>query len=506
MALLAAIVGACGASPAGQVVTAPDRDIRAPIGPGQFYSRDRSRLQAGLRLMLEDAVAVRPDPPLAIVAPHAGYIYSGQIAADAYKQVAGRAYETVVILGTNHTSPPFRQVAMYAGAGFRTPLGVALVDGDLRSALMTADSRFVLNSAVHEKEHSVEVQVPFIQHLLPKARILPVVVGSTDVDFCVEVGRRLGATVKGRAVLIVASSDLSHYPAESDAIDADRRTLEAAVSMDPREFDRVVRQQESRGIASLVTAACGTGPILVAMAAAKEMGATHGVVLSYANSAEAVTGDRSRVVGYGALSYAGGAGAPDTSALARQEVAPPGVALDAADKEALLALARKSIERLLTTDTVPLARGFGPRASRLQGAFVTLEKDGELRGCIGHISPDAPLARQVAAMAIQAAFNDPRFDQLRLSELREIKIEISALTPPVAVKGPDEIVLGRDGVILRKGDKAAVFLPQVAGEQGWNREQMLDNLAVKAGLPPDGWRRGATFEVFQAEVFAEKES
>ncbi|RPJ78825.1 MAG: AmmeMemoRadiSam system protein B, partial [Acidobacteria bacterium] len=179
MAFLAILLAACSASVPGQVASAPDREIREPIGPGQFYSRDRARLQAGLRALLEDAVPPRLDPPLAIVAPHAGYIYSGQIAADAYKQVAGRAYETVIILGTNHTTPPFRQVAMFAGAGFRTPLGVAAVDEDLRSALMKADSRFVLNSAVHEKEHSVEVQVPFVQHLFPKARVLPVVVGSS---------------------------------------------------------------------------------------------------------------------------------------------------------------------------------------------------------------------------------------------------------------------------------------------------------------------------------------
>jgi AmmeMemoRadiSam system protein A len=141
----------------------------------------------------------------------------------------------------------------------------------------------------------------------------------------------------------------------------------------------------------------------------------------------------------------------------------------------------------------------------VQGAFVTLKKGGDLRGCIGLIIGDRPLAQVVGAMAYAAAFRDPRFEPLGGSELSQIEIELSVLTPPKNIARPDAIVVGRDGVILRKGGRSAVFLPQVATEQGWSRDELLDNLAVKAGLPPNAWRQGADLSVFQAEVFSEKD-
>lgn len=503
--LVLLLVAAC-AVPAPESASAQAGEIRQPAHAGQFYSKSGSRLEAGVKALLRDAVPARPEAPIALVMPHAGYLYSGQIAADAFNQAAGRDYESVVILGTNHTTPPFRQAAIYSGDGFRTPMGVVRVDAELRSALLKADSRFVLNNEVHASEHSIEVQLPFIQHLFPKAAILPIVIGASDRAFTAEIGKKLAAVVEGRKVLIVASSDLSHYPVEAEAVAADRKTLEAAASLDPDRFARVAAGLASSGVSNLLTAACGEGPILVAMHAALALGATRGTVISYSNSAEAPIGDRTRVVGYGAVAYTAGEKGADVKALERPDPAPDGEKLQPEDKKALLAFARKMIERLLTTDTVPLARDFSPRAMRLQGAFVTLKKGHDLRGCIGHIPPDAPLARQVGAMALQAAFNDPRFEQLRLDELRQIEIEISALTPPRRVGGPADIVVGRDGVVLRKGDRSAVFLPQVAVEQGWGLEEMLDNLSEKAGLPRRAWREGATFETFQAEVFSESKS
>jgi AmmeMemoRadiSam system protein A len=194
-------------------------------------------------------------------------------------------------------------------------------------------------------------------------------------------------------------------------------------------------------------------------------------------------------------------GKPDTAALERP--APAKGPLQASDKAALLRFARESIRRFLTTQTAPLARGFSPRTLREQGAFVTLRKHGELRGCIGMIAGDGPLARLVGAMALQAAFYDQRFQPLAAAELPQIEIEISVLTPPRAVAGPSDIVAGRDGVVLKKDGRSAVFLPQVAVEQGWTRDEMLDNLALKAGLPRSAWRKGASFSTFQADVFAE---
>ncbi len=179
--------------------------------------------------------------------------------------------------------------------------------------------------------------------------------------------------------------------------------------------------------------------------------------------------------------------------------------LSSSDKKALLAFARETISRLFLTDTVPLARGFNANLQQTRGAFVTLKKKGELRGCVGRMTGDEPLVKTVGAMAIQAAFNDRRFNPLTADELKDIEIEISALTPMKQVSGVSDIVVGRDGVLLIKNDYHAVFLPQVATEQGWNREEMLDNLCRKAGLDTGCWKEKTQFSTFQAAVFSESQ-
>ena len=480
-------------------------DVRPPAVAGQFYPGDASRLTVALQALAGDALAPRTDRPIAIVVPHASYIYSGQIAADAYRQASAHQYDTIVIIGTNHTAADFGRISVYAGAGFRTPLGVAPIDQEVVAALLKEDAGCVTDASVHAKEHSVEVQVPFVQHFFPRAKIVPVIVGRPDLQLCTRFGRALAKVVKGRQALIVASSDLSHYPGLADASAADRHTLEAIATLDPATFQAATEEEMGNRRANLVTCACGEGPIMAAMAAATALGATRGVVISYTNSGELSIGDPSRVVGYGAVVMTAGERGRDTSALAKPAVAAPGDPLQAQDKKALLIFARETIRRFLVTDTVPLARADNPRLMRPQGAFVTLRKRGDLRGCIGTLIPEAPLGRTVGMMAIQAAFGDPRFSRVGANELKDIEIEVSALTPMKPVSGAADVRVGRDGVMLQKDGRSAVFLPQVAGEQGWNREEMLDNLCLKAGLPAGCWARGAKLATFQAEIFAEHE-
>ena len=245
------------------------------------------------------------------------------------------------------------------------------------------------------------------------------------------------------------------------------------------------------------------------MSAARALGARRGTVVSWANSGDTPVGDRSRVVGYGAVMFTAGAAGADTAALAHPldepaGAAPPG-ALGPAEKRRLLAFARQTIERFLATGTVPLARGLPPAAYRPQGAFVTLLEHGELRGCIGHMAEDLPLGQAVGAMAIAAALQDPRFPPLEQRELRDLEIEISALTPLERVAGPGAVVIGRDGVEIRKSGRAAVFLPQVPVEQGWDRPTLMRELCRKAGLPEDAWKSGAEFYTFRSVVFRESE-
>ena len=478
---------------------APPAAERPPAVAGQFYPQAPDTLRAAVAALLRDALPARALPPVAIVVPHAGYVYSGQIAADGFSQARGGRYDVVVILGTNHTSATFRRIGVSPAAAFRTPLGAAPVNQPLARDLVTACPDCVFDEAVHAREHSLEVQVPFVQQLFPSAKIVPVVVASDDPGLLRRFGASLAKVLADRKALIVASSDLSHYPRAEDAERVDERTLQAALRLDPEALRTSLHAAVQGEIPGLETGACGEAPVLAAQAAARALGATHGVRVSYANSGQTLLGDALRVVGYGAVAFVIDE-VPDRAAGS----APPAAAAPGGVDRRLLGFARTAIERLLMTETLPLPRGFGPEAdARREGVFVTLRKRGQLRGCIGRIVPDAPLPRLVGAMALHSAFGDPRFSPVREEELREIEVELSFLTPLRRVSRPEEVAVGRDGVRLEKAGRSAVFLPQVAGEQGWDREALLDNLCLKGELPAGCWRRGATLSVFEARIVSE---
>jgi AmmeMemoRadiSam system protein B/AmmeMemoRadiSam system protein A len=509
IAAFLAVCLCCGATVA-CAEGAPDAGVRPPAVAGQFYPDGAEALEEAVRGYLADALPPCGERPVALVAPHAGYVFSGQIAADAYRQAADFAYDVVVVLGTNHTTAGFEQVSVYQGAGYRTPLGVARIDQELAGKLLENGRTVTFRPEVHAREHSVEVQVPFVQAAFPQARLVAAVVGSPDPALTERFGRALAAALEGRRALIVASSDLSHYPDRDDAAAVDGKVLRAIASLDPVAVSSVITRQMRAGLPGLGTCACGEGPVLAAMVAAQALGARRGIVVSYANSGDTVFGRPSRVVGYGAVAFTAGAGGPDMGANTPSALAPPASAAGAAeladaDREYLLGLARQTVERYLRTGTVPLPRPSSPALRRRQGAFVTFEEEGRLRGCIGHMVEDTPLALTVARMALQAAFRDPRFPPVRAEELPALAVEISALTPFTRVPGPEAIAIGRDGVVLEKEGHRAVYLPHVAPEQGWGREEMLDQLCQKAGLSAGCWRHDADLFTFQAEVFGERE-
>jgi AmmeMemoRadiSam system protein B/AmmeMemoRadiSam system protein A len=516
---LALAAGLAAAGPA-CAVDGPRTEVRAPAVAGQFYPADAGQLAAAVRAFLADARPTAPARPVAIVVPHAGYRFSGQIAADGWAQARGQSYDLLVLLGTNHTTAGFRGASVYTGAGMRTPLGVARVDTKAAAALRAAGGDFNADPRVHGREHSIEVQVPFAQVLFPGVPVLPVVVGSEDAAGCARIGRALARALAGRRPLLVASSDLSHYPDDAGSRASDHAVLAAIARLDPAGVQATMETQMNAGHRGLETCACGAGAVMAAMEAARALGATRGTVVSWANSGEVPPNDRQRVVGYGAVSFtaggapggehtgpgsagAGGTG-PGTPPPGAPDAADPGAPLDAGAKGALLRLARETLERWFETGgTVPLPRDLPAATRRPQGAFVTLFKAGELRGCIGHMAPDQPLAAMVQAMALAAAFEDPRFAPLAADELGDVEIEISVLTPLAPVAGPEAIVVGRDGVQIRKDGRTAVFLPQVAPEQGWDRTALLENLCRKAGLAADAWKSGAHFWTFQSLHFRE---
>jgi len=477
--------------------------VRTPVAAGKFYPQDPTKLINAIQAYLDDSVKASAKPPVAILSPHAGYIFSGQICADAFRQASPYPYDVIVLLGTNHTDPGFAGVSIWPSGGYETPLGTVPIDEMTSRSLMQAGADFLFKESVHLPEHSIEVLVPFVQVLFPDAKIVAAIIGTENPDLCSRFGKALADAVKGKRALIVASSDLSHYPEYEDAVRTDLKVLEAVVSLDPAFFLETVFRIERQTVSSLFTCACGKAPILAAMTAARMLGADCARIVSYANSGDTAFGTRDRVVGYGAVVFAPGGPCIRQNIFPQASDEKPCSALNERQKTELLAFSRKNIRQFLTADTLPMARGLDPALDRKQGAFVTLKNKGRLRGCIGHPADDLPLCQVVGTISVQAACNDRRFPGVTLEELPQIDIEISILTPFQPVEEAEKIVVGRDGVILRKDGRSAVFLPQVAVEQGWNREEMLDRLCLKAGLSEGSWKTGAQFYTFQTETIKE---
>jgi len=480
--------------------------VREPAVAGTFYPGDAKKLRGAVRAYLEQAKRLTEAAPLALLAPHAGYVYSGQIAADAYAHVQGHSYDLVVVLGTNHTQPGFEGVSLFRGRGYRTPLGLVPIDLEATDRLISSEREFRFFPPVHEQEHSVEVQLPFLQEVLPGTAMVSAVVSSSDLLVCKQLGEHLADLAREKRMLLVVSSDLSHYPPYPVAEQIDRQTLKLIRRLDALDLIAFVQGPGLR-VHGLATAACGIGPILVMQEYARRVGNLQGRVVSYANSGDTVLGNRDRVVGYGAVVVVP-ASAPVTEEnepAKEKENALRGSSLSIEDRRFLLRLARRTVQQFVETETVPLPRGGSALLDEPSGVFVTLRKHGELRGCIGRIQADLPLRLAVARTAISAATQDPRFFSVQPGELEDLEFEISILSPPKRVGSADDIVPHRDGVILTKGDRSAVFLPQVWDEFEWEKDEFLDQLCRKAGLPLGCWRSDTEFLTFQADVFSEKD-
>jgi AmmeMemoRadiSam system protein B len=289
--------------------------VRMPAVAGSFYPQEPQRLAAELKTLLEQARPPRGERPIALVVPHAGFAFSGLIAADAWRQAQGHRYDLVVLLGTNHTAGFFTGISVFLGSGFSTPLGVVQVDEQSASSLLAADHDCSSDPAPHEREHSIEVQLPFVQTVLPGVPILPVIVSDEDPHLCARLGVALANVLAGRRVLIVATSDLSHFPSYEDATAADRAVLTAMARLDPDGLCETIAREQGARRRGLDTCACGLAPVLAALAAARTLGATRGTVLSHASSGDAPPGDRARVVGYGAVLFTAGEPGADLAAL-----------------------------------------------------------------------------------------------------------------------------------------------------------------------------------------------
>jgi len=473
--------------------------IREPYVAGKFYEGNSEKLSSYINVLFDEAVEPKGQKPRGLIVPHAGYPYSGQIAADGFSQAKNYDYDFVVILGTNHTVYPEECGFLYDGDGFKTPLGIAYIETKINEELSKKGNLFKFNNDAHTREHSIEVEIPFIQKLFPKAKIVPIVIAASSQESAEKIGGALSEVLKGRNFLVVASSDLSHYPDFDVANIVDKETLTAIATMDNGTIYKTAKKGELK--ANVETSACGIVPIMVLVKAMNELSCKKVSVISYANSGQCVIGEMDRVVGYGSVAFFEGGYEKDVSAL---DLPKGNENISDKDRDYLLKLARRAIVDYLNYGVLTLPRFTSDSLIKKQGAFVTLTKKGDLRGCIGHMAEDTPLATTVGKMALAAALQDTRFYPVSKDEMKDIEIEISVLTPMKEVKGPTDIVIGRDGTLIQKGGRSAVFLPQVAPEEGWSREEMLEHLCMKAGLPTDAYKSNCRFFTFQAIVFSEK--
>ncbi|MFH0922145.1 MAG: AmmeMemoRadiSam system protein B [Fibrobacterota bacterium] len=465
-----------------------DEKILPSHGAGKWFPARAEALREAVDGYLKKADS-HSAHPLAVIAPHAGYDYSGQGEAFSYKVFAGKDIRRVIILGPSHYSG-FRGISVLTGfTGYGTPLGPVAIDMPCVIALLR-EKNFTYNTEAHSPEHSVENQIPFIQRVLPNASLVCCVVGFMNPNELREAGKTLARQLTDGHTAIAVSTDFTHYGPSFDFTpfkDNIRENIEKLdmgavkyiAACDPEGF---YRYTEETGITL-----CGRNAVSVMLYALS--GRAKGRLLHYYTSSDE-SRDFSHTVAYASIVMEG----ENRMELTRD------------DKAQLLKMARTVLENAVQGKKAPIFNGLPATFSQNCGAFVTLKKNGQLRGCIGSIFPVQPLSATIIEMARASALHDSRFNTVTTSELPEIDVEISVLTPPEEVKGYGDFVVGKHGIVISLNGRQAVFLPQVAPEQGWDRETTLKHLCLKAGLSQDAWREPEMrFKVFEAIVFGEKE-
>jgi MEMO1 family protein len=452
-------------------------DRKAAVA-GRFYSEDRKGLEDEVRDYFHESKSlVRPGTiPQAIIVPHAGYVFSGKVAASGFNQIPSDAgIERVFILASSHQMT-FPGASVYCSGDYETPLGKVTVDTKTGKALIDKNKLFSCREDAHLYEHSLEVQLPFLQERLGTSFLLvPVIMGTRSAEECYLLAKTLQPfLVPGN--LFVISSDFSHYPGYDDAVINDRLTTEAILTGSPEVLLRTLEQSKKKRIAGLATSLCGWTSVLTLLYMTRE-GAFAYEWIDYQNSGDQpLYGDHDRVVGYSAIAVFDSTGA--------------GFRLDEKEKESLLNIAWESVEYFVRNGRRPVIESDNLKGSlaKTAGAFVSIYISGKLRGCIGSFENEYPLADVVSRSAASASM-DHRFAPIEKDELKNMTLEISVLTPLKRVYSKDEIEPGKHGIYIRKGLNSGTFLPQVGQKYGWKVEELLGRCSRdKAGLGWEGWK------------------
>ena len=437
-------------------------DIRQPSKAGSFYTADANELQDQIsKLLAAESRTVEGKPTLLFV-PHAGYFYSGATAAKAYKQVQGEQYDTVILVGPCHRGD-ITGAVIWDGAAWRSPLRETAIDRELAAKIAAEHPSFSLSTNCHANEHSLEVQLPFLQQVLPDAKIVPILLN--DRSMANKLAKAIAKHMNDKTLLVL-SSDLSHFYTAERANEIDSIATETMRNQDPVKL----REQLDNNEVEM----CGGAAYITGLYVGYELAHPKMYVLGYDHSGTA-SGDNSRVVGY----FSG--------AVTNTE------ALTTSQQDTLLAYAKSVIRKHygLSAEDIDISDS---AFDKVKGVFITLrsfpkgsEAEGPLRGCIGHILPVQSIREDVKEMTLSSALHDSRFPPVTKEELDSMTLEISILNPPKKIKSNKEIVFGMHGVVISKGSRSGVFLPEVAYHFNDKNEFLSELCSQKAGLPRDCW-------------------
>ena len=505
LCLLITTAMSCNANHNGDKLNGIDRQ---PVVAGSFYSADKTELYNNLKSYFSMVSDKSTDENLkAVIVPHAGYVYSAEVAANGYAKINPSVhYNNVFILASSHRAY-FEGASIYNLGDYYTPLGKVKVNKTITDQLLKDNKVFSYVPEAHFQEHSIEVQLPFLQYIFKDGfQIVPIVLGTNRIDRVKEIAEGLKSYFNENNLFII-SSDFSHYPSGKDAEVVDIETMKSIISNSPENFLKTIDLHEKENISNLSTSACGWTSILTLLYLTQHNDKYLYQHIIYKNSGEYLNKNSSRVVGYNAIMVSTTDSKEKQSTNEAVEKNDSEFSFSLENQKKLLSIARKTIDNFLENGEIQnLNDNEMPDELKVKsGAFVTLHKNGELRGCIGRFTADEPLYKTVQRMAVSSATEDYRFSKVSPGEMKNIDIEISVLSPLKKIDSIDEIVLGKHGIYLVSGYSRGTFLPQVATETGWDKEEFLGHCARdKARIGWYGWK-DADIYTYEAFVFGEKE-